>query len=50
MLRQNRYFLFDFLSVEDDSFGIWKEIEKNALLVLEKEKKIYLITIQILLS
>lgn len=29
VLRQNGYFSFDFLSVEDDSFGIGEEIEKN---------------------
>ncbi|MBC8587318.1 class I SAM-dependent methyltransferase [Acidilutibacter cellobiosedens] len=29
VLRRRGYFLFDFLSVEDDSFGIGEEIEKN---------------------
>lgn len=29
VLRRNGYFSFDFLSVEDDSFGIGEEIEEN---------------------
>ena len=32
VLKQDGYFIFDFLSVEDDSFGIGEEIEKNTFI------------------
>lgn len=32
VLKQNGYFLFDFLSIEDDSFGIGEEVEKNTFI------------------
>lgn len=32
VLKHNGYLLFDFLSIEDDSFGIGEEIEKNTFI------------------